>query len=104
MTIVEFLLARLEADEAVAQAISLPAPSGWETDEGWCDESGGTGRVESSVTRVLAECAAKREIVELHPEMFGHCRGCADETFPCRTLAALAQVYSTHPDYQPEWN
>lgn len=113
MTIVEFLLARIAADEAVAQAINLPALGGWETAEGWDDASGGTGRVESSVPRALAECAAKRAIVTEHetvPVVPGSsdttCAGCggAFNGRPCPTLAHLAAVYSTHPDYQTEWS
>lgn len=98
MTIVEFLLARIAADEAVAQAINLPALGGWETEEGWDDASGGTGRVESSVTRALAECAAKREIVDLYGSLcFGNGDRAGDDV-----LGALALPYADHPDC-PSW-
>ena len=53
--------------------------------------------------RVLAECEAKRAVVGLHPEMLGWCQGCAHESYPCRTLLALALPYADHPDYREEW-
>lgn len=43
--------------------------------------------------RVLARCAADRAIVALHPEMLYWCQGCGHESYPCRTLVALAQGY-----------
>lgn len=72
-------------------------------------------------TRVLAECEAKRRIVEIHvPWGFEYSggEGCArcvspddytttrlpdTERFPCPTLRALAQPYRDHPDFKPEW-
>ena len=65
--------------------------------------------------RVLAECAAKRRIVELHWEsnargwraggapMPSRCAECRAVPFPCPTLRALASVYADHPDYDPGW-
>lgn len=57
--------------------------------------------------RVLAECEAKRRIVEWHRclddwEPRGACNDCAD-TFPCRTLRALATIHADHPDYDESW-
>jgi hypothetical protein len=76
--------------------------------------------------RVLAECEAKRRIVELHrigdpdewdPDLWA-CRLCQwDEDcdspkhdyqhgagrFPCDTLRHLAAVYADHPDYRDDW-
>lgn len=66
--------------------------------------------------RVLAECAAKRGIVELH----GHqtermvdgpieaCTECGstDDSpvdWPCRTLRLLAQPYVSRPGFDPAW-
>lgn len=51
MTIEEFLLARIGEDEAVARM--------------WYQDEGG-GEWEPLEGRVLAECAAKRQIVEMH--------------------------------------
>ena len=79
--------------------------------------------------RILAECAAKRAIIEIHhPHDHGGTHGdavfCDEcqwdhgddspridnqpvENFganPCRTLLALAAVYKEHPDYDPAWS
>lgn len=67
-------------------------------------------------TRVLAECAAKRAIIELHNDREGDCEQCSDygwfaaldgayfhEEFPCPTLQSIAAVYASHPDYRQEW-
>jgi len=52
--------------------------------------------------RVLAECSAKRRIVEL-----GVCTACATEAQPCDhradTLRLLALPYADHEDYREEW-
>lgn len=83
LTITEFLLARIAEDEA------------------WAD------------SRNAAECTAKRKIVELHRGWSDDVRGwCCDLCFqsdadpafsPCGTVAALAAIYSDHPDYRAEW-
>lgn len=82
-----------------------------------------------SPARIIAECQAKRRIVELHhPHDHGGEHGTATfceqcqwdhgddgpridnqpvENFganPCSTLVALAQVYAGHPDYDTTWN
>ena len=119
MKLTEFLLARIAEDEALAQ---VATPGQWDRDSGWSitapppeDWSGPYVVVETkqrndaefiashNPARVLAECEAKRRIVELHPEMLEWCQGCAYEAYPCRTLRALALPYSDHPDYLPEW-
>lgn len=64
--------------------------------------------------RVLAECEAKRSIVELHlpTESFRWCITCTDidvappnnvEAYPCRSLRALALPYAGHEDYDEAW-
>jgi len=70
-----------------------------------------------SPARVLAECEAKRRIVDLHP-VIGHdvCDTCVvgkrgypldpystPERWPCGTLRALALSYADRPGYQPHW-
>lgn len=100
MTIIEFLKARIAEDEANAGS--------WY--ESWKDT------MDSMEDRILAECAAKRRIVELHyqdvvPGKFDlaedHAcdRGWGDVAYTedCTTLRALAAVYSDHPDYRDEW-
>jgi hypothetical protein len=103
MNITEFLEARIAEDER-------EAGSGWSTlgDGRW--ERDNYGRNMLTPSAVLAECAAKREIIQQHPgDSEGYCydpvmhqRGC-QWTWPCPTLTALAAVYKDHPDYRQEW-
>ena len=84
MNITDFLLARIQEDEARAnyyRALAL------------------------GTTRVLAECAAKRAIVE-------RCYGDHEDAMASNNdsteaasevLYALASVYKDHPDYRQEW-
>lgn len=77
--------------------------------------------------RVLAECDAKRRIVEEHPKSdavertrwaysmdadgferyYDPCETCGwdrvPEEWPCPTLRLLAVPYTDHPDYRDEW-
>lgn len=55
--------------------------------------------------RVLAECEAKRQIVELHHSRLPHdttCRDC-QRTWPCQTLRLLALPYADHEAFRDEW-
>ena len=100
LTLTDFLLARIAEDEADARA-GLVAEGSW---------------------RVLAECEAKRRIVELHSirEASPSCSQCGGYTattdgqrgivhhgyaipWPCPTLRALALPYADHPDYREDW-
>lgn len=70
-------------------------------------------------TRVLAECDAKRRLVELHGPVDVHddssCRECSDSGWagsvdghspvdlPCPTLRLLCLPYSDRPGYREEW-
>lgn len=122
MTITDFLIARIAEDETVAtdwrhlrsrgedKVRVLGGGTGYEA---WCDP-----------TRVLAECKAKRTIIDLHTplsEGWSKTWGCercqwddgriigegergeGRDHYPCETICVLAAVYSEHPDYQPEW-
>jgi len=96
MTITEFLMARIAEDEEAARAamqasaqmahIALHDPA-----------------------RVLAECEAKRRIVDFAlMEATGTATRQLDAgELPERTewvaVAALAEVYADHPDYREEW-
>lgn len=141
-TLADFLLARIAEDEAVALEAgetkwhdyrrgwvrAVDIDDEWELAETSDREDGAGGRVEASVRRVLAECAAKRRIVEEHAERtwirvlgddssregLGTCAACAvwDEgdydgppavEWPCPTLRALASVYADHPEFRAEW-
>lgn len=103
MRLTEFVLARLSEDEESARE--------WAADEGayiW-------DRSPVDPTRMLAECEAKRRIVEAHKpyrRIYGlGCDVClqprhlpADAPgWPCLTLRLLALPYADHPDYQQEW-
>jgi hypothetical protein len=134
MTIVEFLLARLNEDEAVANQAhgGLPVPRGL-----WS----GPGQVPTmKKERLLAEVAAKRKIVAnetagriMHRPVPWHgeswwsngthiltdeygvviasgsdadelMREHSDPVTDTPVLRILAEVYSDHPDYQESWH
>ena len=78
-TLTEFLLARIAEDEDEAED-NEPYWGGWSS---------------AHEARVLAECEAKRRIVE----ELSH-DGLGPREWMLRVLAA---VYSDHPDYRQEW-
>jgi hypothetical protein len=85
-TLVEFLTARLDEDEAQAGR--------------WAFEGAtlfGETEYESLSARVLAEVEAKRGIVELMSDEVEYIVNSDD------VLLLLASVYADHPDYQQEW-
>jgi hypothetical protein len=100
--LLEFLLARVAEDKAQATR-HLPDAQR----HGWG----------SYPARFLAECEAKRRIVELHSpdpyyggcELDGVHRPPHDgdpvdvDPYPCETLRLLALPYSNHLDYREEW-
>jgi hypothetical protein len=139
VTLVEFLLARVAEDEQAAQGATLGRTS-WrfENMQIW---SGPTTRAPSSgdvlivkhtwpqeaehiirhdPARVLAECRARRAVIELHGLFMAWgrtpvCRECGPDEdvefqvevhgrgWPCRTLRALALPFKAHPDFSPGW-
>lgn len=131
MTITEFLLARIAEDEAEAQACVVevgPTRAGelYEDGSGLAEADAfpsypwGVGPSELAYmagsghpARVLAECEAKRQIIELHQRCNVHdhpgdecdaCQRCGDGSiWPCDTLLAVASVYADHPDFDPAW-
>jgi hypothetical protein len=93
----EFLLARIAEDEQAAEATR--ASFG---DEG-CYECS-LGRP----LRVLADCEAKRRILELHKSGDAWCDHCSgwygpDPAADCPTLRLLALPYADHPDFREGW-
>jgi hypothetical protein len=95
LTLTDFLLARIAEDE-------LDANDYHETGAGECDLVF-HGRVDPNFgwkctcgrpARVLAECEAKRRIVELHRQSW---------PVSLKILRILAVVYADHPDYRDEW-
>jgi hypothetical protein len=146
MTITDFLMQRIAEDEAAARAalghlVADPDETRWhafQVDyEGigvypWPDDGDETWRQRTPVTRqitrwsparVLAECEAKRRIVEEHAaedarmllargEPQWECRVCASgdrwegyfrHDWPCDTIRILAAVYADHDQFREEW-
>lgn len=129
MTLTEFLLARIAEDEAVASAALAAYDSPGGISAQWWTKAELAGReldaedighiVRHDPARVLAECEAKRRIVELHEPFVPYsgpskCVACADNldadhdgapmvAWPCPTVRALASVYAEHPDYDEAW-
>lgn len=136
-TLADFLLARIAEDEAVARAVvddmprwDFPSWEGQHDQDSWSPAERMALRM--SPARVLAECEAKRRIVEWHsehedcceerygrmvydaePELSAGTDASGDLTIRqsigfepylgCVTLTHLAAVYADHPDYRPEW-
>lgn len=91
MTLTEFLRLRIAEDMADAMT-------------GWRWKTLPAGEYERLQARVLAECGAKRRIVE----MAWHHLGDDDyawgmEEAKRQILAVLALPYADHPDYREEW-
>lgn len=95
MTITEFLEARIAEDEHEATSMLDSFARGGEVSKRrWI--------------RVLAECAAKRAIIDL-----AGTAGCLDslqanldygyDSIEEEMLRTLATVYADHPDYRQEW-
>ena len=112
MTITEFLLARIEEDEAVANEANERYDADmslWVVDDDYRhDIVGATDK------RVLAECAAKRRIVTGMEALMGHEKTYLERmrhteeqdtvyVIAASALQALASVYAEHPDYHEEW-
>ena len=124
MSIVEFLRARLDEDEAVAHEAITERRQAYTRKPGYVDQpdydfTAGVdhppGIVAVGPERVLREVEAKRRIVEqaeeatgLDMQVDGEFRvGSRDEVAEpyCGDviLCALASVYADHPDYRDEW-
>lgn len=93
--IIAFLEARIAEDEAAAEELVEVGPG---------HQAIGT-RLEVlpfTAARVLAECAAKRKILENVPlvtDIPSQMGGTSDYVLMC-----LASVYSWHPEYQEGWS
>jgi len=120
MSITEFLLARIAEDEAVAQETMRRAVADPYTDAAevtlYSNEAASSGSpiVAATPARILAECEAKRRIVELY--MAAEVRTDMDTFLPegadwilgrrwgaGYAARALAQPYADHPDFDPAW-
>ena len=134
MTITEFLEARIGEDEVAAKVCLEPAnlvpysdsripaikPDEWGAlVDNYLGGPMGKHCARHDPTRVLAECAAKRKLVQIQFQFaqkvdgeWGCChsakeirRGDCDYLEPgdFPILASLAAVYKDHPDYRQEW-
>jgi len=126
--ITEFLLARIEDDEKGADTATYGSRRSWVLNSG--DQSVVTGAgaetpcwevaqhiARHDPARVLAECKAKRAIIDMaqiedHVEyVAGHaphppCPGyeeCSEACTSAEILLALARIYADHPDYREGW-
>jgi hypothetical protein len=111
MDIIEFLEARIDEDEAYAEQ-AKGDHYGWR--DNWYLETMNNHSYDRSVTfahafrfsphRVLAECAAKRAIIEAHRRQDQYDDPMA-WIVDCEILLLnLAAVYRSHPDYDKEWD
>ena len=116
MTLTDFLLARIAEDEEVARSVETEDARtqyviGYEHDSPdtsfWADYDGARPSVSVGAGRVLAECAAKRRIVQRYRWTEDHLddgptdlAGWSDDR---ATLLNLAAVYADHSDYREEW-
>lgn len=100
MTLTEFLLARIDEDEAAAQ----------QEDADFANTSllptyDSEHQVRWHTGRVLAECEAKRRIVDAGRAEYEDSLQSGDDTTGLaeEVLHALALPYSDHPDYDEAW-
>lgn len=123
MTLVEFLLARIAEDERIAMDAETNARSPWTVRNELYVEAGpaedrftliyddsGGDKINEHIAlwdpaRVLAECAAKRAIIQLndYPGGLGAYDDDAYRALREMVWPLLAQPYADHPDYQREW-
>ena len=113
----EFLFARIAEDEAVARDAMCDGNGKWASwnrswdDAGWRDLAADGERITALPTsidehvchhdpaRILAECDAKRRIVERYAHLLEH----GDSGDARWVLPLLAQPYTEHADYREEW-
>lgn len=112
MTLTEFLLARIAEDEAVARSAVLPQQA-FEPLLPWKLVAGSASNIEGAVfaepSRMLAECEAKRRIVQ-EVESLREQRVATPGSSSLilnysldRVLRFIALPYVGHPDYDEEW-
>jgi hypothetical protein len=103
----EFLLARIAEDEAISRGVAEPLSPDetfdvrfrtYESDHTQGD-SAHVRRFDPA--RVLAECEAKRRIIEQSRRWLDDGEG--GETVATEALLQFGTVYADHPDYRQEW-
>ncbi|SFL54659.1 DUF6221 family protein [Geodermatophilus ruber] len=109
--LVEFLLARIAEDEQTARRAAGDSPTTATAPLRVATEPG-RGEVVAPVARVLAECEAKRIVVEQYRavarvvDSYGGLEQLAIMFVVDAlegALTALALPYAYHPDYREEW-
>lgn len=108
--IVRFLHERITEDEEIATAAAeVGTARGYIIDQGG-DGNGLTyddsGILLVDPARVLAECTAKRKIIEAHDSggaWCDHCSGGGVNDGGCPTILAILSIYADHPDFDPAW-
>lgn len=110
MTLTEFLLARIAEDEAAASD-QLAKDMGLEKDYRVDGDINYPDAIAVGVGRWLAECDAKRRIVDVWIAQWS----IAEDGHPSRPLGGeggevyyevlchLAAIYADYPDYQQDW-
>lgn len=108
MTLTEFLLARIAEDEAKALRITpgrIAANGHWRANSiefGSAHDRETTAHIiRWDPARVLAECEAKRQIVQIADEVSR--RTTSSAYWGSTLLHVLALPYADHPDCQGEW-
>lgn len=106
-SIVEFLEARIAEDEAAAKRdLDLMPAINYERERIRLPLALVTGM--HNPDRVLAECKAKRAIIETlrwlgNQHEWDFFDPCVESAIP-KMLSALAQPYSDHPDFDVSWS
>ena len=112
-TLAEFLLARIEEDEAVARGVDA-GPSWFSATNLVSDGDGSLAVLDHDAdadhiarhdpARVLADCKAKRAIVHQAVGISVVARMEGEEDLGgSAILGFLAQPYASHPDFKDEW-
>lgn len=110
LTLTQFLLREIAADEEAARAVIADEPrwdNSW-TEEYEPDSPSPAARMiaRHDPAHVLAVCAAHRSIVEEHSGANDErCQSWAGNWLdePCDTLRALATIYADRPGFDPRW-
>lgn len=97
-TLTEFLLARIAEDEAAArqQAALLNSGAVFDMHTAWDVGPG-------DPARVLAECDAKRTLLNDATLNYGLRTSGEPSIFHERVLRIMAAPYADHPDFREEW-
>ena len=114
MTLADFLLARIAEDEEVARKVAAEQQRWSDADASddlsrlWWNDHGPRDCVAAEPVRVLAECEAKRLIVQACTTPMPRYGQLPEDYERVPTdredvLRILAAMYADHPDYREEW-